>query len=889
MMKTYRFDFSFVISVYNVIEYIEEALNSLLNQQYDIERIQFVLVDDGSTDGSAEYCDRFYEAHPNNTVVVHKENGGLSSARMAGIEKVEGKYVTFFDPDDILSPDTLKLVFSFFEEHEKETDVVAIPIYFFGDIHGPHPLNNKFALGSRVIDLINPENAEFGQMSVATAFFTREAVTMMDFNTEIVTAEDAIELVKILTEKKTLGVVAGARYEYRKRKTSNVGTARYKKGWYNTYLKCFSEWSIHYCLNKLGYVPRFIQNTVLYDLQWKIRQAHVDMEVLTEQEAEEYRTKLFNLVKYFDDDIIFWQKHLNVEQKLFLLWQKYNRIPEIVVSPENNEPCFGYNGNAFYQVNNVVSYVNFIDIGKEYIEIKGSVMTFNIALGNPKICVKIGDRYIDTNAGTYKDIVYSVDIPIAERKGFIARIPVDYIKDKESICVVSKYDGFSIEHKRIILGKYAPLSRQCKYYVKNGIMLHLSHNCILAEKTNGAAVMLEEIKYLKRLITSPKRKARRAALVRCMYHLIKPFAPKNIWLITDKADRADDNGEAFFKFLIEQKKSECHPVFAIGKSSPDYQRMKKIGPVIPYMSWQHKLVHLLAKHTVSAYSHNEITSPFLKNSPYYRDLLANNKVVFLQHGIIKDDLSRGLNKQHKNFALFVTSTEREREAVLNDNYGYGEQEIILTGLPRYDRLYNNPQKKITIMPTWRRALFGSYDPKTSRWLLLPGFEDSQFYQFYNGLLTSKELIDYAEQKGYTIQLLIHPVLFPYLSHFQLDSRVVVLDSSACYRDVFAESSLITTDFSSVAFDFAYLRKPVIYTQFDGNHYAEGYFDYERDGFGEVEHDLEGTIARIKEYIANDCKAKDKYLERIDRFFAFHDRNNCQRVFEHIIELDKRNE
>ena len=116
---------------------------------------------------------------------------------------------------------------------------------------------------------------------------------------------------------------------------------------------------------------------------------------------------------------------------------------------------------------------------------------------------------------------------------------------------------------------------------------------------------------------------------------------------------------------------------------------------------------------------------------------------------------------------------------------------------------------------------------------------------------------------------------------------------AQYRDIYAKSDLIVTDYSSAVFDFAYLRKPVLYTQFDaetffsGEHsYTKGYFDYERDGFGEVEYDLDSAIDRIIEYMENGCQLKDKYRERIDKFFAFNDQNNCQRVFEKIMELQQ---
>ena len=116
---------------------------------------------------------------------------------------------------------------------------------------------------------------------------------------------------------------------------------------------------------------------------------------------------------------------------------------------------------------------------------------------------------------------------------------------------------------------------------------------------------------------------------------------------------------------------------------------------------------------------------------------------------------------------------------------------------------------------------------------------------------------------------------------------------AKYREVYAESDLVVTDYSSAVFDFAYLRKPIVYCQFDakeffgGEHvYQSGYFDYERDGFGEVERDLEGTVNRIIEYMRSDCLLKDKYRKRIDGFFAYHDQNNCERVYNKLIEASK---
>lgn len=72
---------SIITAVYNVEEYLEEMIESVLEQTIGFENIQLILVDDGSVDSSGEICDRYAEQYPNNIVVVHKENGGVSTAR----------------------------------------------------------------------------------------------------------------------------------------------------------------------------------------------------------------------------------------------------------------------------------------------------------------------------------------------------------------------------------------------------------------------------------------------------------------------------------------------------------------------------------------------------------------------------------------------------------------------------------------------------------------------------------------------------------------------------------------------------------------------------------------------------------------------------------------
>lgn len=100
---------SVVVPVYNTKEYLERCINSLLKQTYS--DMEIILVDDGSTDGSGEVCDRF-AAGDGRVRVFHKENGGSSSARNLGIENARGDYIGFVDSDDYVDADMYERLYA---------------------------------------------------------------------------------------------------------------------------------------------------------------------------------------------------------------------------------------------------------------------------------------------------------------------------------------------------------------------------------------------------------------------------------------------------------------------------------------------------------------------------------------------------------------------------------------------------------------------------------------------------------------------------------------------------------------------------------------------------------------------------------------------------------
>lgn len=98
---------SVVIPVYNVKDYFDASITSLINQTY--KDFEVVLVDDGSTDGSSELCD-FYAAKDSRIRVIHTPNQGVSEARNTGLRNAKGDYIYFLDSDDIMTPDCLELM-----------------------------------------------------------------------------------------------------------------------------------------------------------------------------------------------------------------------------------------------------------------------------------------------------------------------------------------------------------------------------------------------------------------------------------------------------------------------------------------------------------------------------------------------------------------------------------------------------------------------------------------------------------------------------------------------------------------------------------------------------------------------------------------------------------
>jgi CDP-glycerol glycerophosphotransferase (TagB/SpsB family) len=245
--------------------------------------------------------------------------------------------------------------------------------------------------------------------------------------------------------------------------------------------------------------------------------------------------------------------------------------------------------------------------------------------------------------------------------------------------------------------------------------------------------------------------------------------------------------------------------------------------------------------------------------------------------------------------MFVTTIEPEYKSIVEGKYLYGPNVVKLTGLPRYDILLEKQKEtkqKNTIMLslTWRTSLVSEIDQKTGKRLYNEKFKESKYFKFLYNLMTDKNIHKALKEKGYKIRFIPHPNVLGQLQDFPKNEFVEIEENSINYQAEFCSSKLLITDYSSIVFDYAFLKKPIIYYQEDkeefysGQLYEQGYFDDETMGFGPVTKDYETFSKELIKIINNDCKLEKKYLNRIEKLFKFKDDKNCERVYEEITKL-----
>lgn len=184
---TFPYDISVIVPIFNSETFIEPCMECLLGQTVGFPRMEVLLVNDGSTDGSEDLCRRFAQQYEN-VNLISQENQGVSAARNAGIRAAQGKYILFLDADDTISANAVEEITAFFDAHYEEIDLLTYRLYYRNE-EGKTYGHTRYQIlkETAVYDL--EENIHVAQSSMNICVKNRLEQNLL-FNTSLALAED---------------------------------------------------------------------------------------------------------------------------------------------------------------------------------------------------------------------------------------------------------------------------------------------------------------------------------------------------------------------------------------------------------------------------------------------------------------------------------------------------------------------------------------------------------------------------------------------------------------------------------------------------------------------------------------------------------------------------
>lgn len=572
---------------------------------------------------------------------------------------------------------------------------------------------------------------------------------------------------------------------------------------------------------------------------------------------------------------IFESINKNYGYKNSILFHLFNRKSQITYTEDD---AFLSNGEFFIgKMSDIYTQIDSLSYSNGYLEIDGFANLMGIDEDEPvEVYLSVNEKIKLCETTSRLCSEYKFDRLLYRGVPFRGKFKLNpNIRNTLKIVIKIRDNHFVVNKNLRFRPNCAINETKLKYYYSSGCIFTTNCQTITMKPASFKVRLKHERNYQKTI-------AKKHKLLRMCHFLHRLIQKNQIWLIADRIDKAGDNAEAYFKYLQKNKIKGVKTYFVLDKNSDDYNRVKKLGKIIDINSTLFKFLRVHANKIISSHLDSALIGC---NEKVFSDILVKQQRVFLQHGITKDDVSSVYSKYKQKINLFITAAKPEYQSIIdNANYGFTKNEVALTGFARFDLLKNNSDKLISVMPTWRQEN-GFFNK--GHFILNDNFTQTQYYKFYHSLFTDTTLQAALIKYGYQIAFMQHP-LFAESNKFFENIPNVNICKAKNYSGIFGQTALLVTDYSSTAFDVAYLKKPIVYCQFDREEffnthtYKQGYFDYETNGFGEVCYDIDSTIGTIIDYLKTNCEIKPEYESRIEEFFEYIDKENCNRITSAIL-------
>lgn len=846
--------FSLVAAAYNVGRYLPEFIASIERQSFDLDRVEVILVDDGSTDDTGRRLADWQARHPSLVTVLSQPNAGQASARNLGISVASGEWVTFVDPDDFVDGNYLKRVDRFLTTHP-ETEMVATLRLLYWEDRGEmthHALWRFFAEGDRVLNLV--DDPQYFHSSAAAAFFKLQRIQDqgLDFDPNVGPHfEDGHFCAHylLLSPQPVVGFVQSAKYVYRRRADSSSTTqismsqaARFTDLPEHGYLEVLRD-----AQTRLGHAPGWLQRQILFDIRWFLKAASEPGHSTIAAEgpvADRFMMLMGEVLTYIDPDVIssFDAQPLTPAWRDILLhsfadapWNEaYAVITDSDPGTELARVEYRYTGSPPDE-----DFVLNGEPARPAYAKRRSIEMFDHTLLHERIVwlPTAGDLVLRLDGDPIPILpdwpTASYQSPKKPELPTIAwRLP-PFASGRRSLHAVAKGAGWARSRRRDLY--------------------KLAAGSVVAKSRYGEA-----------------------------------------WVLDDGPRGVMRSAEDLFEYLRAQR-NDINSWFVTERDSPAWSRLNAEGQeshVVAHGSKQWQLLMLNCAVLISS------DPDPLAHRP--REILKFQdpqwKSVFLPATVIQDDISRSLNPKQAD--LVVTSTPDEFNSIVQDGtgYRYTAKETSLAGLPRFDRLrrlgqQTTPEQQDLVLVN--PYLGGGFlESSNTRIQQDPGFAELWFADYRAAWLTFLRS-DRLERsiRDRSLTLVFIPDRDPWLQEGEeLPEHVRPLDlSENDPAALMARAAVFVTDYSPLASDAAYLDRPVVYAQMTEGRFAptstgkDDTYDYEKQGWGTVAYLASDAVAAVESALVS-AAPTDQYAERIAQAFPYRGDSTSERVISTIEDM-----
>ncbi|MFK4149512.1 glycosyltransferase [Streptomyces sp. NPDC004065] len=910
------YDVTLVVPVHNVEQYLPECLESI-EAQTVFQRCEIILVDNGSTDGSYRLCAEFARRHANATVLV-RHGGGAGAARNLGMDRATSARITFCDSDDVLPPTALERMLDASRATGAQVVVGAMETF-------PKPTNwawkEHFGKGDRTFGSIAEAPELVHSASACNKLFDLSYLRSHGIRfAEGVHFEDAYLAVCALVLATRLALVDTCVYRYRKRAAGNstmdaIWTRR-QNYWDHLRLVEYlhglgarlpepsrAVLDLFLVRSYQGFAlraPDLFQGAELEDIYARCRAVYRDVPPGTVVRATaDARHRVAYLAFTTGDFGLFADRAarlrgLSVRDGRLYLGGRPEDLEDRLLPLAQATPFTAH-----------LEHVRLVP-GTGTLRLAGRFEISGMPLVRP-LAGDLGLRVRGSRIGVRATQVRRRDLkntrPDTEWGGFTADLPLDALRQgvHELELVLDTAGGQVATPCRVAAG-YLRGARVVEHggtrvvphwKGRNRAVLMVSGTRRLSWRGLSGSLLAKDAKHVLR-----RRPFWRQRLIRLLTRPLKPLLlGRDVWLFGERGDTAQDNGWHLFRHARTAGKRRG-AYYVIRAGSPDRAHLKGLGHVVAHSSWKHKLLMLHASVLVNAYDIDTYMLPDGWDRTRYLKHLnwrVGARRVFLQHGVTDKDVSKGLHRNRTGVDL-ILAVSRHEGWFLSEELGYeGQVEVI--GFPRFDALVpRRGGRTILFMPTWRAYLtVASYSRdgggREARQAMRDRFLASSYREFVARFLNDPALLAALQRYDYTLEFLPHYEMRAMVGDMVPErDRVRIIDQNEVgVQEAMRRCDLFITDWSSTAFDIAYLGTPLVYAQFDADeywdgHYRKGYFDARRDGFGPVGETVEDVVGEVVRYLREGCTREPEYLRRAEKFFEYRDQNNNARALEAIDRL-----